>query len=43
MKILLHRLRLWIAIVGRINQGEYRTGPLLAWDIAGIIYPREVE
>ena len=43
MKILYKRLRLWLAIVGRINQGDYITGPLLAWDIAGIIYPREVE
>lgn len=29
---------LWLAIVGRTNQADYRTGPYLAWEIARYIH-----
>ena len=33
-----HRICLWSRMVGRINQADYRTGPLLAWDVACIVH-----
>ena len=33
------RLSLWIRIVGRVNQADYRTGPTLAWTICAGIHP----
>lgn len=33
------RIVLWFGIVGRVNQADYRTGPILAWQICGCIYP----
>lgn len=38
-KIYYSRIILFILIVFRINQGEYRTMPNLAWEIAKIIHP----
>jgi hypothetical protein len=35
-----HRLWLWMRIVGRVNQAEYRTGPILAWQLACIVWDR---
>jgi len=31
-------LRLYFGIVGRINQADYRTGPLLALEIVRIVH-----
>ena len=31
-------VRLWCGIVGRVNQAEYRTGPLLALKIVRIMW-----
>lgn len=33
------RIVLWFGIVGRVNQADYRTGPILAWQICGCIHP----
>lgn len=33
------RLSLWTRVVGRVNQGGYRTGPLLAWNITAGLWP----
>ena len=34
-------VRLWFGIVGRVNQADYRTGPVLAWEIVQIVYWRD--
>lgn len=33
-----HRVWLWCRLVGRMNQGGYRTGPLLGWELACIVW-----
>lgn len=33
------RVSLWARIVGRVNQADYRTGPLLAWTICAGVWP----
>lgn len=37
--VLLHRIGLWARIVGRVNQADYRTGPVLAWGICAGVWP----
>lgn len=34
MMDLLRAAWLWLRIVGRMNQADYRTGPRLAWQVA---------
>ena len=36
--IICKRAWLWVRIVGRINQADYRTGPKLAWEICCIVW-----
>lgn len=32
------RVWLWCRLVGRINQADYRTGPVIAWQVACIVW-----